>query len=117
MALVEDKVDMLCDMHLESVLDSIGGEEDGRSVRFREELKVYLLGSFGSAQRLDYGTGHELSFVAFLGCLWKVGAFEDGEERAVVVGVVQSSVFETVLYWFKRRVLICGTDILNSSAP
>lgn len=39
------------------------------------ELKVYLLGSFGSPQRLDYGTGHELSFIAFLACLWKIGYF------------------------------------------
>lgn len=54
-----------------------------------EELKVYLLGSFGSAQRLDYGTGHELSFLAFLGCLWKLGAFEEGKERAIVMGVIQ----------------------------
>ncbi|KAJ9651267.1 Serine/threonine-protein phosphatase 2A activator 1 [Neophaeococcomyces mojaviensis] len=39
------------------------------------ELKAYLLGSFGSAQRLDYGTGHELSFLAFLAALWKLGYF------------------------------------------
>lgn len=54
-----------------------------------DELKAYLLGSLGSAQRLDYGTGHELSFLAFLGCLWKLGMFEDGEERAIVIGIVQ----------------------------
>lgn len=39
------------------------------------ELKAYLLGSFGSAQRLDYGTGHELSFLAFLAALWKLDYF------------------------------------------
>jgi len=54
------------------------------------ELKGYFLGSFGSAQRLDYGTGHELSFLAFLGCLWKLGGFQVGEERAIVMGVIQS---------------------------
>lgn len=53
------------------------------------ELKAYLLGSLGSAQRLDYGTGHELSFLAFLGCLWKMGMFEEGEERAIVIGLIQ----------------------------
>jgi len=57
------------------------------------EMKAYMLGSWGSAQRLDYGTGHELSFLAFLACLWKLGAFadsEDGaEERAIVLYVVQ----------------------------
>jgi serine/threonine-protein phosphatase 2A activator len=30
------------------------------------EILPYFVGSFGSAQRLDYGTGHELSFAAFL---------------------------------------------------
>ena len=39
------------------------------------EVQAYLLGSFGSAQRLDYGSGHELSFLAFLTCLWKLGYF------------------------------------------
>lgn len=56
------------------------------------EIKAYLLGGWGSAQRLDYGTGHELSFLAFLACLWKLDAFEqkdDGvEERAIVLHVV-----------------------------
>ena len=56
------------------------------------EIKAYFLGSWGSAQRLDYGTGHELSFLAFLACLWKVGAFAekpDGEEeRAIVLHVI-----------------------------
>lgn len=31
------------------------------------ELEYYLVNSFGSAVRLDYGSGHELSFVAFVG--------------------------------------------------
>lgn len=33
------------------------------------ELKYYLVNSFGSSLRLDYGTGHELSFIAFIGSL------------------------------------------------
>ncbi|KAG9187136.1 hypothetical protein G6011_05007 [Alternaria panax] len=62
-------------------------------VSAKDELKAYLIGSFGSDQRLDYGTGHELSFLAFLGCLWKLGAFphsKDGEqERGIVLGVIE----------------------------
>lgn len=45
------------------------------------ELQSYLLGSFGSAQRLDYGSGHELSFLAFLACLWKLGYFNTDTEK------------------------------------
>ncbi|WQF83954.1 Putative phosphotyrosyl phosphatase activator, PTPA, PTPA superfamily [Colletotrichum destructivum] len=41
------------------------------------ELLSYLLGAFGSPQRLDYGTGHELSFLAFLGSLYKLSFFAD----------------------------------------
>uniref|UniRef100_A0A060T902 Serine/threonine-protein phosphatase 2A activator n=1 Tax=Blastobotrys adeninivorans TaxID=409370 RepID=A0A060T902_BLAAD len=33
------------------------------------ELVPYFLGAFGSGQRLDFGTGHELSFLAFVGGL------------------------------------------------
>lgn len=33
------------------------------------EARYYLINAFGSKMRLDYGTGHELSFVAFLGAL------------------------------------------------
>jgi serine/threonine-protein phosphatase 2A activator len=57
------------------------------------ELEQYLLGSFGSSQRLDYGTGHELSFLAFLAGIWKLGGFhaaESGqEERGIVLGVIE----------------------------
>ena len=81
--LAENSIDDLLDTHLQSILTKYN------STILKDELKVYLLGSFGSAQRLDYGTGHELSFIAFLGCLWKLGMFEDGEERAIVVGVIQ----------------------------
>ena len=85
MKLIEERLSGLLDQYLARIVDRSGDQE----AALKEELEVYLLGSFGSAQRLDYGTGHELSFLAFLACLWKVGAFEDGEERAIVVGVVQ----------------------------
>lgn len=41
-----------------------------------DELAYYLLNSFGSALRLDYGSGHELSFVAFVGGLLECGFLE-----------------------------------------
>jgi serine/threonine-protein phosphatase 2A activator len=57
------------------------------------ELAAYLLASFGSPERLDYGTGHELSFLAFLACVWKLGGFAHADsgvqERAIVTAVIQ----------------------------
>lgn len=58
------------------------------------ELKAYFMGGFGSSQRLDYGTGHELSFLAFLGCLWKLGAFKDGTQNGDIERSLVLSVFE-----------------------
>jgi serine/threonine-protein phosphatase 2A activator len=52
-------------------------------------LQPYVLTSFGSFIRIDYGTGHELSFVVFLLCLHKIG-FLSGElevERRTVLDV------------------------------
>ena len=60
-----------------------------------KELVAYLLGGFGSPQRLDYGTGHELSFLAFLAGIWKLDAFAGDcvvpgvEERGIVLGVIE----------------------------
>lgn len=68
--------------------------EDSQIPGAIDELRAYFLGGFGSPQRLDYGTGHELSFLAFLGCLWKLGAFKDGVqggeiERSIVLGIFE----------------------------
>ncbi|EFE31092.1 uncharacterized protein ARB_01960 [Trichophyton benhamiae CBS 112371] len=67
--------------------------EEEETVTAKEELMAYLTGSFGSSQRLDYGTGHELSFLAFLACLWKLNGFAQAdpgvEERGIVIGVIE----------------------------
>ncbi|KAL9113860.1 MAG: hypothetical protein Q9227_001994 [Pyrenula ochraceoflavens] len=91
--LVEDCIDALLEEHIpERALHfpTLNGQDQASA---RDELKAYLLGSFGSPPRLDYGTGHELSFLAFLGCLWKLGAFplaDPGvEERNIVLGVFE----------------------------
>ncbi|KAF8561475.1 hypothetical protein P879_09317 [Paragonimus westermani] len=38
-----------------------------------DEVAGYLVESFGNSTRIDYGTGHELAFIAFLVCLSKMG--------------------------------------------
>ncbi|KAK0254984.1 Serine/threonine-protein phosphatase 2A activator 1 [Friedmanniomyces endolithicus] len=87
--LAESESDALIRKHLAPSIQDCTGDDLSRSTALVDELKAYLMGSFGSAQRLDYGTGHELSFIAFLGCVWKLGAFVDGEERSIVIGVIQ----------------------------
>ncbi|KAJ8125619.1 hypothetical protein O1611_g8020 [Lasiodiplodia mahajangana] len=103
--LLETRVPVLLKEHLPgSVLrPSSGGGRDASTAEV--ELTAYLLGAFGSPQRLDYGTGHELSFLAFLGCLWKLGAFKDGKpngdiERNIVLGI-----FEPYLRVVRRLIL------------
>lgn len=48
------------------------------------EIRVYLEESFGSYERLDYGTGHELNFIAFLFCMFKVGAYLKDDLRPAI---------------------------------
>lgn len=92
-AVLEERiVSMLRDYIPHEILDAgMGGEATAQ-----DELVSYLLGSFGSGLRLDFGTGHELSFLAFIGCLWKMGGFtgkdipSDGSvERSIVLGVFE----------------------------
>ncbi|KWU42391.1 Phosphotyrosyl phosphatase activator, partial [Rhodotorula sp. JG-1b] len=51
------------------------------------ELSFHLLSSFGSPQRLDYGTGHELSFLCYLVTLCRLRVFAEPDELALVVRV------------------------------
>jgi serine/threonine-protein phosphatase 2A activator len=104
--LVEERVDELLEMALPSEVLMFGAS-DGKDVTAKQELKAYLLGSFGSAQRLDYGTGHELSYLAFLGGIWKLGGFGEAQssekgfgtrERQIVLGVIEPYVFSFKLY-------------------
>lgn len=88
--IVESRADQLLD---ECLAPEVLRHEDTAETTAKEELKAYFLGGWGSAQRLDYGTGHELSFLAFLGGIWKLNGFPAAspgvEERAIVLGVVQ----------------------------
>lgn len=51
------------------------------------ELVPYLLDSFGNSTRIDYGTGHELSFIMFLMALFKIQALDKSDELAVAIQV------------------------------
>ena len=89
--LLEERATTLLEQHLPDQVRSFNHDVDSCAV---SELRAYFLGSFGSSQRLDYGTGHELSFLAFLGGIWKLGGFRTSvdEQRGIVLGVIEPCV-------------------------
>ena len=91
--ILESRVPDLLRTYLPADVLNFGSKSEDISAL--DEIVPYFLGGFGSSQRLDYGTGHELSFLAFLGCIWKLGGFaesytQDGSlERSIVMGVIE----------------------------
>eukprot|EP00741_Cyanophora_paradoxa_P007190 tig00001085_g6957.t1 len=51
------------------------------------ELAPYWADSFGNMVRIDYGTGHEAAFVAWMACLHRLGALKDEDRQAAVLRV------------------------------
>jgi serine/threonine-protein phosphatase 2A activator len=51
------------------------------------EVATYLVESFGDRNRIDYGSGHELNFMAFLLCLTKLEIITRQHYRALVLKV------------------------------
>uniref|UniRef100_H0VC16 Serine/threonine-protein phosphatase 2A activator n=1 Tax=Cavia porcellus TaxID=10141 RepID=H0VC16_CAVPO len=51
------------------------------------EVAVYLRESVGNSTRIDYGTGHEAAFAAFLCCLCKIGVLRVDDQIAIVFKV------------------------------
>ncbi|CAO3692632.1 unnamed protein product [Umbelopsis ramanniana] len=54
------------------------------------ELKAYFKNAFGNATRIDYGSGHELSFCAWLCGLAMLKVFEKEDFQALVLRVFTS---------------------------
>ncbi|CAM9247107.1 unnamed protein product, partial [Hapterophycus canaliculatus] len=54
------------------------------------ELVPYFLVSFGHPSRIDYGTGHETSFVVWLCCLFKLGALTQEDLAPAVLQIFYS---------------------------
>lgn len=53
------------------------------------ELKAYLNDSFGNNTRIDYGTGHEISFIFFLICFYKLQLLTKDDHHAIIHRIFQ----------------------------
>ena len=53
------------------------------------ELKAYFTDAFGNSRRIDYGSGHEANFMAFLCCLCKLGIIQQSDSAVLVLVVFQ----------------------------
>lgn len=51
------------------------------------EIMVYLVEGFGNSTRIDYGTGHELSFIMFLCSLFKIGLLKTKDQPSIACKV------------------------------
>ncbi|CAO3596585.1 unnamed protein product [Absidia cylindrospora] len=52
-----------------------------------KEVSVYFIESFGNRRRIDYGTGHEANFMAYLLCLEKLNVLTKEDDQAVVLRI------------------------------
>lgn len=48
------------------------------------ELLHYFINAFGNTTRIDYGSGHELSFIGYLAVLCLTGLLTEKDEEAMV---------------------------------
>ncbi|XP_021900560.1 serine/threonine-protein phosphatase 2A activator isoform X2 [Carica papaya] len=51
------------------------------------EIVPYFTDSFGNSSRIDYGTGHETNFAAWLYCLARMGIIKEEDYQAVVARI------------------------------
>jgi serine/threonine-protein phosphatase 2A activator len=51
------------------------------------EIMLYLSEGFGNSTRIDYGTGHEMSFIMLMCCLFKIGALLEEDKVAAVTRI------------------------------
>ncbi|ETS78100.1 Serine/threonine-protein phosphatase 2A activator 1 [Pestalotiopsis fici W106-1] len=103
--ILDERASSLLEECLPQSILKFGSSPGQNGVTAEEELKAYLLGAFGSPQRLDYGTGHELSFLAFLIGLWKLGAFKDGQQDGEIERNIVLGAFEPYLRVVRKLIL------------
>ncbi|MGH0187901.1 UNVERIFIED_CONTAM: hypothetical protein FKN15_026988 [Acipenser sinensis] len=72
------------DQEAENLLRSVIPPALGAAV---PEVALYLKEAVGNSTRIDYGTGHEAAFAAFLCCLCKIGVLRVDDQLAIVFRV------------------------------
>ena len=67
------------------------------------ELKVYFDDCFGNYTRVDYGTGHEINFIAFICCLQKIGFFNCSDYVSIVFDLFNEylHLMRKIQLWYK----------------
>ncbi len=68
------------------------------------EISVYLTEAMGNSTRIDYGTGHEMSFVMFLYTLFRIGALDLGSKDDKVGAVTR--VFEAYMTLVRKLQMV-----------
>lgn len=87
------------------VVELVGEDLKGAVV----ELVPYFTDSFGNWNRVDYGTGHETNFAAFLYCLARLGVIRNEDYHAVV-----SRVFVKYLDLMRKLQLVYNLEPAGS---
>lgn len=73
------------------------------------EVSVYFRECWGNQTRIDYGTGHETCFVAWLYCLSRIGFLKQEDHQAIVLRVFTRKEFFSFLSFFLLKL---NLDIL-----
>ncbi|KAK9691438.1 hypothetical protein RND81_09G196700 [Saponaria officinalis] len=74
----------------EFMREVLNSSDEGRNGEIQGsvvELVPYFTDSFGNSSRIDYGTGHETNFAAWLYCLARLGLIKEEDYPAVVIRV------------------------------
>ena len=78
---------IVMDLSVENPIPGTGGgllpPALGAPLQAATELATYLCESFGNAQRIDYGSGHELHFVCWLTALHRLGVLTLADHTAI----------------------------------
>lgn len=85
------KVDEKLPRMLKDALESHLGQE---CERVQKEVFYYLRNAFGSPIRIDYGTGHELSFLGCIGLLLEIGVLDKDEINGTQLLVIFSKYYD-----------------------